>query len=93
MSDPLHIYTEQYESFILYTCVSGEVSIQWHAEGKTENVLLKTGEAILIPAEMPDFFIVPRERDSFLLETYVSREDVDPYINPNVPSSIEGQDD
>ena len=88
-NDPLHIYTEQYESFILYVCTRGEVSVQWHEGGKTNNLILKTAQAVLIPAEMEDFFLVPREKDSVLLEAYLQREEHDAYINPDVPAELE----
>lgn len=89
VDDPLHIYTEQYESFILYACVRGEVSVQWHEGEKTENAVLRAGQALLIPAEMEDFFLVPREKGSVLIEAYLQREDHDAYINPDVPAELE----
>ncbi|MBP5397940.1 MAG: hypothetical protein J6Y32_04865 [Bacteroidales bacterium] len=88
VNDPLHIYTEQYESFIIYACAQGEVSVQWHEGGQTCNAILKTGQALLIPAEMEDFFLVPREKGSVLLEAYLQREEHDAYINPDVPAEI-----
>ena len=63
--------------------------IQWHEGDKTGNVILRTAQAVLIPAEMEDFFIVPREKDSVLLEAYLQREEHDAYINPDVPAELE----
>lgn len=82
VTDPLHIYTEKFGRFIIYVCTEGEVSIQVPgSDGKTSNHYLKKGETILIPASMPDFFIVPADRDSILLEAMVERraEDDDAY--------------
>ena len=85
LSDTLHIYTERFESFILYTCVSGEVSIQTQA-GATgasaaaqagSSVTLATGTCALIPADHPDFFLVPRTKDTILLEAYIARTEPD----------------
>lgn len=92
LADPLHIYSEKFESFILYTCVSGETSVQVPVVNETARYELKAGETILVPAECPDFFLVPMDRATVLLETTVHREEVDPYINPAVPDHIEEDD-
>jgi mannose-6-phosphate isomerase len=86
VSDPMHIYTEEFESFILYVCAEGEVSIQSHLEGnaKTENLILQSGKAVLIPADMKDFFLVPRQRESILLEVRISREEINTYTGESV---------
>ena len=89
LSDTLHIYTDRFESFILYTCVSGEVSIQAQAgateasasaaakAGSPAPVTLTAGTCALIPADHPDFFLVPRTKDTVLLETYIARTEPD----------------
>ncbi|MCI1640224.1 MAG: class I mannose-6-phosphate isomerase [Bacteroidales bacterium] len=100
LSDPLHIYAEQFNSFIIYMCLEGEASIQVPAEnGKNgsnmDNYILSAGETILIPNDITDFFLVPRDRDTILLETVMDkREDPDPYINqkaaPYLPDEGDG---
>ena len=42
---------------------------------------------------MPDFFLVPRDKDTILLEA-VTRpaEDVDEYIDPNTEAFLENED-
>lgn len=83
LSDALHIYTEQFGSFIVYTCLSGEVSFQFRKDGPTgmDTYLLAAGETLLIPAELPDFFIVPIDRSSVLVEATVPpREMEDSYL-------------
>jgi hypothetical protein len=67
-------------------CAEGEVSIQSHLEGnaKTENLILQSGKAVLIPADMKDFFLVPRQRESILLEVRISREEINTYTGESV---------
>ena len=102
LSDTLHIYTERFESFILYTCVSGEVSIQAQSKagsttsaeaGSPAPVTLTAGTCVLIPADYPDFFLVPCKKDTVLLEAYISRNDTNAYINPDVPAELEEETD
>jgi hypothetical protein len=98
LTDPLHIYTEKFESFIVYICIDGAASIQVpstkeNGEAYMENYEFAKGEVILVPAEMPDFFLVPRDRSTILLEA-VTRpaEDVDEYIDPNTEAFLENED-
>lgn len=98
LTDPLHIYTEQFESFIVYVCVEGEASVQvpvTDAEGREsmESYALKKGETMLVPADMPDFFLVPRDRSTLLLEAVCRPEEyVDEYIDPSTEAYLEGED-
>ena len=74
LDDPMHIYCERFGSFLIYTCVEGEASLQTASEDgkRTEQCVLRRGETVLVPAEVPDFFIVPRDKDTFLIETGLS---------------------
>ena len=98
LTDPLHIYTEQFESFIIYICVEGAASIQVPSENEKgeacmDNYEIKKGETILIPAEMSDFYLVPRDKDTVLLEAVCRPdEDMDEYIDPNTEAFLEGED-
>ena len=98
LADPLHIYTEKFESFIVYICLEGAASIQVpstkeNGEACMENYEFKKGETILIPADMPDFFLVPRDRDTVLLEAVTRPEEVlDAYIDPDTEAFLEGED-
>lgn len=98
LTDPLHIYTEQFESFIVYICVEGAASIQVpskNAKGEDcmENYEFSKGETILVPAEMPDFFLVPRDRSTILLEAVCRPEEgPDAYIDPETDAFLEGED-
>ena len=98
LTDPLHIYTEQYGSFIIYMCTEGEASIQVPVESEDgtkgmDNYIIKAGETILIPAQMDDFYLVPRDRSTVLLEA-VTRpvEDVDGYIDPLTEAYLDDED-
>jgi mannose-6-phosphate isomerase len=93
LTDPLHIYSEKFESFITYTCVKGEASVQIHVLNETANFILKEEETMLVPAECPDFFLVPRSSDTLILETTVHRDEPDPYINPDAPAHLPGDSD
>ncbi len=100
LSDTLHIYTDRFESFILYTCVSGEVAIQTPdrvgGDGKAgasivsakagvpvtpgpdrASLTLTAGTCTLIPADHPDFFLVPCQKDTVVLESYIARTEPD----------------
>ena len=97
LTDPLHIYTEKFESFIIYMCVTGSASIQVPSERENgeaymENYEFSKGETILVPAEMPDFFLVPRDKETLLLEAVCRPEEVDDYINPDTEAFLEDED-
>lgn len=98
LTDPLHIYTEKFESFIVYICLEGAASIQVpstkeNGEAYMENYEFKKGETILVPADMPDFFLVPRDRDTILLEAVTRpEEELDAYIDPDTEAFLEGED-
>jgi mannose-6-phosphate isomerase len=98
LTDPLHIYTEQFNSFIVYVCLEGAASIQVpstkeNGEACMENYEFTKGETILVPADMPDFFLVPRDRSTKLLEA-VTRpaEEIDEYIDPDTEAFLENED-
>jgi hypothetical protein len=98
LKDALHIYTEQFESYIVYMCIEGAVSVQVPSvkeggEPCMDNYELVKGECILIPADMEDFYLVPRDRSTVLLEA-VTRpaEYVDDYIDPDTEAFLEGED-
>lgn len=98
LHDPLEMNLEHLGCFLIYTCIEGAASIQIPSvnernEKCMENYEFKAGETVLVPAEVPGFFLVPRDRDTVLLETIVeSHEEVDSYINPNTEPFLEGED-
>ncbi len=98
LTDPLHIYTEQFGSFIVYVCIEGAASIQVpsvKADGEAcmENYEFGRGETILVPADMPDFYLVPRDRSTVLLEAVTKiEEELDDYIDPSKEAFLEDED-
>ena len=97
-TDPLQIYTEQFGSFIVYVCIEGAASIQVPStrpdgEAFMDNYEFKKGETMMIPADMADFYLVPRDRSTVLLEAVTRvQEDIDAYIDPNTDPYLEGED-
>lgn len=70
--DGMHIYTEKLDSFAVYCCVKGEVSLQMVDEtGVTKDYRLHQGDTILVPAECPDFILSPVVLGSELIESVV----------------------
>lgn len=91
LNEAIHIYMENLGSFIIYICVSGEASFQQpRNEGGIDEFVLKSGEVLLIPEEVPDFFIVPRDRNTVLLESFIEPyEKPDTYIDTSVSPEVE----
>lgn len=78
---PLHILCEQFGSFVAYLCLSGEASVQVpvtaaNGEKTTDNYVFGAGETLLVPAEVEDFYLVPRAEGTQLLEVVVERHEV-----------------
>lgn len=83
LNDGMKVSSENMDGFVVYNCLSGEVSVQMGEI--TKDYRLRQGETILIPAECPDFVLSPVELGSELLEStthpvapedgYVSEED------------------
>lgn len=92
LSDPLHIYTENFSSFLIYTCVSGKAELQLKSEGG-ERVILNSGEGLVVPAGMQDFILEPKEEGTVLIEASVPKRDFeDSYIDEEAEVSIEGEE-
>ena len=98
LTDPLHIYTEKFESFIVYICIEGAASVQVpsvkeNGEAYMDNYEFRKGETVLVPADMPDFYLVPRDRSTILLEAVTRvEEQLDEYIDPSTEAFLEGED-
>ena len=75
LKDPLHIYTEKFESFIIYVCIEGAASIQVpavDADGKEymDNYEFTKGETVLVPAETESVTFTP-EGSMKLITSYI----------------------
>lgn len=87
LSDALRISngqnSEGNSSCVAYSCVGGELSVQLPMDGdqKIDYLVVKDGETVLIPAEVEEFFLVPREKETVLLETLIEhRSELDSYV-------------
>ncbi len=91
LKDTYHIYTDNFNSFIIYICTSGVANIQVSDTNGTDYYKIKKGETILIPASLDDFFISPEAGGTSLLEVYIRNEEEedDEYIDSNVPEEPE----
>lgn len=84
LTSPLHIQDAD-GGFSVYYCVSGSVSVQTPAimengEKYMENLLVSEGEAVLVPADNSEFFLVPNAVSAVLIEVlggHVEREEVE----------------
>ncbi len=98
LTDPLHIYMDKFESFIVYICVEGAASIQVpsvkdNGEAYMEIYELSKWDTVLIPADMPDFYLVPQDRSTVLLEAVTSvEEEFDSYIDLSTEAFLEDED-
>jgi hypothetical protein len=79
-------------------CVEGEASIQVPVENEAgeksmDNYVIKTGETVLVPAQMEDFYLVPRDRTTVLLEA-VTRpvDEMDEYIDMSTDAFLDDED-
>ena len=103
LRDALRISQEQIGSYIVYICVSGSAAINVpkvpvfddskavaaFGTDAMDISAFRKGDTILVPADMPDFYLVPTAPGTVLLEaTDGLREDIDEYINPDVPAEL-----
>ncbi|MCQ2143801.1 MAG: class I mannose-6-phosphate isomerase [Bacteroidales bacterium] len=93
LTEPLKVSTEQSDSFMVYVCPAGEAAIEVPSGAGMDNYILHKGETILVPAEVGNFFVVPRDKDTIVLEAYVARhDDTDMYIDPSTEPFLPGED-
>ena len=98
LREALQMNLDNLGCFLIYTCVEGEASIQIPTineknEKCMESYDVKKGETVLVPAEIQSFFLVPRDRNTTLLETMVeSHDELDEYIDPSTEPFLEGED-
>lgn len=83
LKDPLHIRAERADSFTIYFCCEGAAAIQMPDGEKADKFELSAGQSLLVPAEIEDFFLIPRQSGTSLIEIFVEkREEADQYIDP-----------
>lgn len=75
LQDAFHVYTEEYESFLIYYCVEGKVKMTPAKEEEGEPVTFDKGEWVLVPASYGDFYIAPQREGTKILEIYVEKQE------------------
>ena len=82
LTGAVSLSTEQYESFVVYVCTRGRAHVQYEADGRTQTCAVGEGEAVLVPAAMDDFRLVPQAPGTHLLEVSMPKldSDADSYI-------------
>ena len=90
LKDALHINAGDTDAFLIYVCVSGAASLQIQKEDSgVDKYDVAAGEVILVPADVTDFFVVPQDRDTVLLEATIEPYDEpDEYIDPSVEEKL-----
>ena len=84
LKDPVRIVAGEDGGFAVYFCVSGEAAIQVHGPDAIESTVIRTAETVLVPAEINEFYLVPRQAGTVLVEVLVEREEKpDEYIDPS----------
>lgn len=81
LEEALKISAGEGGSCVAYVCARGSMALQYSgggSDGGTDRLKLKEGEAALVPAECEEFYLVPLEKGTLLLEVLVEkREDSD----------------
>ena len=79
LTDPLRVWPDRYESFLLYCCLEGEAVIT--PSDSSQPTPLLRGEWVLIPAAMSDFVLSAITAGTRLMEVYIGKiEEKDSYI-------------
>lgn len=93
LKDALLSRSGEYDSFILYFCTEGEARIRMEISGLETVFPVRRREAVLVPAECPDFYIEPLQAGTSLLEVTIPfRTDADKYINPAAEETLPDED-
>ena len=72
ISRPFHCDLRKYDSFIISMCIEGDCLIRIRSNG--EEILLKEGHSILIPAAIADFDVLPIKSSASLLDAFVDNQ-------------------
>ncbi|MGM9741114.1 MAG: class I mannose-6-phosphate isomerase [Candidatus Cryptobacteroides sp.] len=94
LSAPLNIGNDMFDGFIVYVPVSGQLSLQVKLrDGSLEEYVVNAGESILVPADVQEYYLVPRSSGTVLLEAVTRRtEAADSYIDPEAEATLPGED-
>lgn len=89
LKEALHVSSQEAGSFSIYTCLSGKASVQLR-DGE-ENVVcdVPAGQTVLMPSELNDFYLVPAQDGTVLIETLVEPgAEIDLYIDPDAEPTL-----
>jgi len=64
LKEPLQSHRDDEDTFLLYVCTKGAAAVQ----ADKVNYNMKAGEVVLVPAEVTDFFLIPAQDGTQLLE-------------------------
>ena len=87
---PVHIAAEKAGSFQLYACVTGAGAVRVSG---AQALLFREGDAVLVPAELTAFDLVPTGGGTVLLEAMLEpRREPDRYIDPSAAPFLKGEE-
>ena len=67
LTNVLHRDFNEYDTFVVYMAIGGNFTISYN----NEDVKVALGETVLIPAEIPQFKIIPESNETEILEVYI----------------------
>ncbi len=70
---PFHRNLIKYDSFIITMCIEGDCLLRIRETGQT--IILKEGHSCLIPAAIADYDVVPMQKSSCILDTFIDNMD------------------
>lgn len=73
VSKVFHRDLRKYDSFIITMCIEGDCKIRVRSTG--EEVLLKQGNSMLIPAAIADYDIIPQNENTRILDAFTDNMD------------------
>ncbi len=80
LDEALHIFSR--DCFSVYHCVKGKVSVQVPEGDAMKGYELPAGRSMLVPDDVDEFYLVPSEKGSILLEAYMDhRSETDTYLS------------
>ncbi len=80
LSEARHIFSR--DCFSVLHCVTGKISVQVKDGEGTQSYPLEAGKTVLVPADVDDFYIVPVQKDSVVLDAWMDpRKENDGYLS------------
>lgn len=70
---PFHRDLKKYDSFIITMCIEGDCKV--HVRSTGEEVSLKQGNSILIPAAIADYDIIPQNGKTRILDAFIDNKE------------------